>query len=950
MKKSFILMVIALLALTFMLTSCFRPAGDDSNDHGNDASGGQQPEYPVGDPDDEYPDDEYPDDEYPDDEYPEEVPNHICVFLDWEITKPATCTENGEAIAKCSFYSYEYDLPCDKTQKRTIPAEHNWGDWVITKEPTCAKSGEETSTCTVCKEATRTRTVRPTDTHTPEIVGGKAPTCTAGGLTAGEKCGVCQKILKEQEEILPTHSIEDGVCKYCNQTFSMGLEYKDAGDFYYVSGIGDCNDSEIFIPDIHSDGKKIVGISDEAFKSNTFIEIIHIPSSITYVGNFSFADCYSLTEIHGGDGVVTIGDSAFANCFLLSEVNISNSVETIGASAFESCSELKTLTIGNHVTNIGEKAFKHCVLLNNITLADGVKNIGANAFEGCSALTEINIPKSISNIEASAFYYCSALTDVTIANGVLTIGDSAFYGCTSITGIEFPNSVNSIAANAFYNCDSLTSVTIGNGLSSIGEKAFFGCDKLETVTLGTKLKTIGDYAFGSCTTLTTINYNCSALNDLTETNNVFDSASKNGDGITVNVGVPVTIIPKNLFRATVSPRIITLNFANNSLCERIDSFAFYGCKTLHNVTIPNSIKAIGESAFYNCYSIETITIPDTVAEMGASAFEGIYWGAFIYCVAVSQPADWAENWRSSPTRVVWDCNNNDVAYESSYKYVELDGVIYEIYDYSYSSSYASVSYQLPSKFNLSEVVIPDTITHNSKVFKVTSIYGSAFENITTIQNVTIGNNVHTIGGYAFSGCTNLKSLTLGESVKTINEDSFSGCSSLESVSIRDSVWYYYSDYIAFDSTDTKLNTTLLLRYTNNYNLEFRYNVVTVDGIKYQLYSDTEAYVAVQGSYQFDSTEIVIPDTITYNSKTYNVTTINSHAFEDCTTLQSITIGNNVTCIENSAFKGCKSLTSVNIRVSTWSYGYGGATKQFSDPSYTAEVLRTDYEYKYSYKC
>ena len=54
--------------------------------------------------------------------------------------------------------------------------------------------------CKNC-EATERREVRGTADHTPEVIPGKAATCTGKGLTDGEKCSVCGKILKEQEEI-----------------------------------------------------------------------------------------------------------------------------------------------------------------------------------------------------------------------------------------------------------------------------------------------------------------------------------------------------------------------------------------------------------------------------------------------------------------------------------------------------------------------------------------------------------------------------------------------------------------------------------------------------------------------------------------------------------------------------------------------------------------------------
>ena len=56
------------------------------------------------------------------------------------------------------------------------------------------------------------------------------------------------------------------------------------------------------------------------------------------------------------------------------------------------------------------------------------------------------------------------------------------------------------------------------------------------------------------------------------------------------------------------------------------------------------------------------------------------------------------------------------------------------------------------------------------------------------------------------------------------------------------------------------------------------------------------------------------------SKSYSVTSIGSSAFDECTSLTSVSIPNSITSIGWSAFGGCKSLTSVNIPNSVTSIG------------------------------
>ncbi len=90
---------------------------------------------------------------------------------------------------------------------------------------------------------------------------------------------------------------------------------------------------------------------------------------------------------------------------------------------------------------------------------------------------------------------------------------------------------------------------------------------------------------------------------------------------------------------------------------------------------------------------------------------------------------------------------------------------------------------------------------------------------------------------------------------------------------------------------------------------------TVDGIRYYYYefsylSPTLTVAPLEsGKYSGD---FVIPSSVTYNDKTYRVTSIGESAFSECTSLTSITIPNGVTSIRESAFSKCSSLTSITI--------------------------------------
>ena len=96
--------------------------------------------------------------------------------------------------------------------------------------------------------------------------------------------------------------------------------------------------------------------------------------------------------------------------------------------------------------------------------------------------------------------------------------------------------------------------------------------------------------------------------------------------------------------------------------------------------------------------------------------------------------------------------------------------------------------------------------------------------------------------------------------------------------------------------------------------------VEINGIRYSLNDETlEAEVAKKYGEKY-SGDIIIPETVDYDGKTYSVISIDKYAFEYCSGLTSVTIGNSVTNIDDYAFYECSGLTSVTIGNSVTSIG------------------------------
>ncbi len=80
---------------------------------------------------------------------------------------------------------------------------------------------------------------------------------------------------------------------------SEGLAFVSNGDgTCYVSGIGECTDTDVVIPAVSPDGDIVTVISNSAFYGCTNLTSITIPDGVTSIGGIAFFGCTALTDVH----------------------------------------------------------------------------------------------------------------------------------------------------------------------------------------------------------------------------------------------------------------------------------------------------------------------------------------------------------------------------------------------------------------------------------------------------------------------------------------------------------------------------------------------------------------------------------------------------------------------------------------------------------------------------
>jgi len=322
------------------------------------------------------------------------------------------------------------------------------------------------------------------------------------------------------------------------------------------------------------------------------------------------------------------------------------------------------------------------------------------------------------------------------------------------------------------------------------------------------------------------------------------------------LGSTITKIPDNAFRTWFGCTSLT-NITIPDSVTSIGEFAFLDCTSLTNVTIPNSVTSIGSSAFRGCTKFTNVTIPNSVTSIGSSAFGGC---TSLVSVTIGSG--------------VIKMEENDNSYLNNFNgCTSLTAINVDIGNSNYSSEQGV----LYNKNKTILIVCPEGKTGFFTIpNSVTSIESSAFLDCNKLTSITIPNSVTSIGYFAFYGCTSLTNITIPSSVTSIGSRAFSRCTSFTSITIPDSVTSI--GWLGIFQDCTGLISVTIGNSVTRIN-EYDFSGCT------------------------KLTNVIIPN---------SVTIIRERAFSGCSSLTSITIPNSVTDIDYSAFNDCASLTSITI--------------------------------------
>ena len=638
--------------------------------------------------------------------------------------------------------------------------------------------------------------------------------------------------------------------------------------------------------------------------------------------------------------------------------------------------------VNYRVTSIEAYAFRDCKSLNAVTIPEGVTSIGQYAFYGCDGLESIAIPSGVTKIESYTYAYCRGLMAVDIPESVVTIGERAFVGCTGLSEITLPANITEIGRYAFNDCTQLKQVhSLATTPPTIYSGTFNYYTNLYVPAIATPLYKEADYWRNF--TLVPHQIDGVYYEVVSDANAVVTYRDTQYNSYAGNVVIPATVeIEERVYNVTSvynyafygSSALTSVTIGEN--IETIGYYAFKNCSSLTSVEIPDNVKILEYQSFMQCQSLKTVTLGSGVEHISGEAFYNCSTLTDLYCRATTPPevsSSIVNNYSSVnlyvPAASMPQYREADYWRNFKFAMKESAGIYYEVLN----ESEVKVTYR-DTQYNSykGDVEIPTTVEIEGNTYTVVEIGDYAFYQCDSLRSVVIPEGIVKIGSYAFSECSSLSGVTVPQTVTSMGSYAFYNNDALTEVTIHSSAFgnyafrncdklakvtfgsevsvigtdYTYS-YIFYDcplqdvyceatvpptikgyvfsnysSVNLYVPAASMPQYREaDYWRNFRFIAKEVDGIYYEVTSDSEVKVTYAGGgYSVVADEykgaVEIPGEVEIEDVTYLVTAVNSSAFRDCKELTAVTLPGSITTVGSEAFYNCSTLTDLYCRATT----------------------------------
>ncbi|MCR5680737.1 MAG: leucine-rich repeat protein [Prevotella sp.] len=563
--------------------------------------------------------------------------------------------------------------------------------------------------------------------------------------------------------------IGQGAFINCNQLLSVKLPKKITlipdSLFYNCSGLID-----VTMPN------SIKAIGASAFNRCSSLNLDSLPSQLDSLGELAF--CKSgITFMSIPQGVTMMGNSVFLDCSQMDSIRFESgfAITRLPDYTFQNCKHLMSFTLAPATTSIGTSTFSGCSSITLLNLDNGIKEIGSNAFSGCTELKDVTLPETIETLQANAFSGCNAITQITVNKPTApSAAGSAFSNATYDTASLYVPDVDNYSSKSPWNKfikrilsiadnpliywvdgqrygDTII-VRVGKPITPLPapqkeNRAFTGWRGMPSVMPNDTVIVTGAFKYQRI------------YQDADTKEEVYTDSLFYGDSFAEHSGILPQELAKDGYRYEIADTVLTMP-ANDTIINvryyMVETDFAYNGLTYHLYTegdephaelmpgspvyskdsydIPDSIPymhnkyavtVVRNDAFKGCYKLKSVNLPSTIKAIGTQAFAG--------CYALNE--------------IVIPKNTETLGNEMFLRCSNLKNVIFDD----------------SSKIEL----LPANLLMGCKA----------------IETIDLPTSLKTFANDVFRGCSSLKEITIPQNVTSIGEYAFLGCDKLEKIYI-----------------------------------------------------------------------------------------------------------------------------------------------------------------------
>jgi len=551
----------------------------------------------------------------------------------------------------------------------------------------------------------------------------------------------------------------------------------------------------------------------------------------------------------------------------------------------EGYQKVSSVMIPEGVTEIRDQAFSRFEALSSVKFPSTLKKIGNEAFNQCN-LKSVLFPEGLEEIGNGAFAG-NRISQIALPLGVRIVGDEAFHWC-NVKSLKLPDSLEEIGKEAFWPFKG-SSLVIPSSVRKIGSCAFGpnGSQRAWTVTfLGTDTE-LGYNAFGDSGNMyytSQLNYDIpkvtvSCLPGSTADRYFkYDAVKKYqswGEEY-VFVAPADTVFSASSLPADQSIYEVIISEG----VEEIEAGAFARSATLAKITLPSTLKRIGENAFAGC-PLSEVNIPEAVESIGAGAFRAC---ANLKKVSLSS----AGSLTVIGSEAFFQCG--------------------QLVKFPLSRGLKEIGENAFAETGLTTVTVPESVT---------TIGAGAFMNCEALTKVSLPAGLTEIPDHLCDYCRELKSVNIPTSTVRIGASAFRRCRLISSVTfpegleeIGDSAFEQFVSgaEMGYGFTNGRETYTRIksIKLPSTLKKIGRAAFIACDAVTSITFAPGCSIEAI-GDETFAACthlkSIVLPET---------VLSVGKDAFTECFMLSKADLGSSVTSIADKAFRRTDSLKQLIV--------------------------------------